>query len=131
MKPYPNFRELERLTGVTWHDLAALEPRPGELLWRARQAGVGCRCWSDVERVFRRVRNELAELIGFTGKHQRHPVLGSTGAYQVAYRKLYDAVAGLLPGHAGGAVEAPEKQRGGPVGETCPTEAAVTSAARG
>ena len=131
MKPYPNFRELERLHGVTWHDLAEMEPRLGELLWRALQAGVGCRGWSDVERVFSPIRNAVAELAGFAGHNHRHSVLGSTGAYQVAYWKLYDAVAGLLPGRAGGTAEDPEKQRGGPVGDTCPAEAAATATARG
>jgi hypothetical protein len=130
MKPYPNFRELERLTAVTWHDLAALEPRLGELLWRARQAGVGCLCWSDVDRVFSPFRNAVAELVGFAGHNHRHPVLGGTGAYQVAYWKLYDAVAGLLPHRAGGAAGAPEKQREGPIGETCTTVAAAIATAR-
>jgi hypothetical protein len=50
-------------------------------------------------------------LIGFSGKHHRQPVLGSVGAYAVAHRKLYGAVAGLVPGRAAGAQEAPEKQR--------------------
>jgi hypothetical protein len=44
MKPFPNFRELECLAGVTWQDLVELEPRLGELLWRARQAGASCLC---------------------------------------------------------------------------------------
>src|SRR5262249_33176669 len=43
------------------------------------------------------------KLIGFAGRHHRHPVLGSTGAYEVAYWKPYDTVAGLVPGRAAGA----------------------------
>jgi len=58
------------------------------------------------------VRDELVELIGFAGKHRRHPVLGSVGAYEVAYWKLYDAVAGSLPMSPDGAAEAPEQQGG-------------------
>ena len=122
MKPYPNFRDLERLSGITWRDLAELEPKLGELLWGARQACVTCRRWSDVDRAFAPIRNTLAELVGFAGKNRRHPVLGGPEAYEVAYWKLYDAVAGLLPGRAGGAAEAPEKQRGETVAETCPDE---------
>ena len=38
MKPYPNFRDTERLWGITWGDLNALEPRLEELLWAARAA---------------------------------------------------------------------------------------------
>jgi hypothetical protein len=128
MKSYPNFRDLEHLTGVTWQDLVELEPRLGELLWKARQAGASCHCWSDVASVFSPIRKSLAELMGFAGDHRRHPILGSTGTYEVAYWKLYDAVAGLLPRRAGGAADALEKQCGEPVGKTCPTEAATATA---
>jgi hypothetical protein len=107
-KRYPDGDEARYACGVAWGKLVELEPQVEILLWRARTAGANCRTYTDVERVFRRVRNELAELIGFTGKHQRHPVLGSTGAYQVAYRKLYDAVAGLLRGRAAGAAASPQ-----------------------
>jgi hypothetical protein len=129
MNSYPNFRDLERLAGVTWQDLVELEPRLGELLWRARQAGASCHVWSDVHRVFSPFRKSLAERLGFAGDHRRHPILGSTGAYQVAYWKLYDAVAGLLPRRAASAAEAPERHWEKPAGETCPTEAAATTTA--
>ena len=124
MKSYPNFRDLEIGHGVVWPDLVALEPKLAELLWRARQASVTCRRWSDVERAFGPVRNEVTELVGFVGKHQRHSVLGSVGAYTVAHWKLYDAVAGLLPCCADRAEEALEKQRKEIAFETCPAEAA-------
>jgi hypothetical protein len=107
MRPFPNVQDLERLHGVTWYGLVEGEPMLAELLWAARQAGAACRRWSDVARVFSPVRNELARLIGFSGRHQRHPVLGSAAAYEVAYWKLYEAVAGLVPGRAGGAEVAP------------------------
>jgi hypothetical protein len=83
-----------------------------------------------VQRAFGPVKNELAGLIGFAGKHRRHPVLGSVGAYAVAYGKLYDAVAGLIPGRAAGAQEAPEKQRGQAVAEMCFTEPAAAATTR-
>ena len=124
MKSYPNFRDLEIDHGLAWPDLVALEPKLAELLWRARQASVTCRRWSDVERAFGPVRNEVTELVGFVGKHQRHSVLGSVGAYTVAHWKLYDAVAGLMPCCADRAEEALEKQRKEIVSETCPAEAA-------
>jgi hypothetical protein len=130
MKTYPRFWELERLAGVTWQDLVELEPRLGDLLWRARQAGARCLCWADVDRVFPHLRSALLDLVGNAERHPRHPVLGSTEAYHIVYWKLYDAVAGLLPSHAAGTVEAPERQRGEPVGESCPTEAATTSTKR-
>jgi hypothetical protein len=41
------------------------------------------------------------ELVGFMAGQSRHPILGSVGAYEVAYWRLYDAVAGLLPKPAG------------------------------
>jgi hypothetical protein len=121
MKPYPNFRELESLSGITWSDLTTLEPRLGELLWRARQASVTCRRVSDVNGVFAPIQNTLAEMVGFTGKHHGHPVLGSPWAYQVAYWKLYDSVAGLLPSPVGGAAESSKKQKD-PVADTNPSE---------
>ena len=110
MKPYPNFRDTERLCGITWADLSALEPRLEELLWAARAASATCRHGWDVDRVFAPIRNILTELVGFAGRHHRHPVLGNAGAYQVAYWKLYDAVAGLLPDHSGKKEPAPENQ---------------------
>ena len=128
MAPYPNFRDMERLSGITWGELAALEPRLGDLLWVARGACVTCRRWSDVERVFAPIRTTLAELVGFAGKHHRHHVLGTAGAYQVAYWKLYDAVAGLLPGCPGCAEETLETQRGGIGAETCPPESSTAPA---
>jgi hypothetical protein len=63
-----------------------------------------------VEGVFGPVRNELRALIGFAGRHYRHPVLGSPEAYRVAYSKLHDAVAGLLPGRPAPAEAGLEKQ---------------------
>jgi hypothetical protein len=41
--------------------------------------------------------NAMSDLIGFLGEHRNHPVLGSTGAYEVAYWKLHEAVSALLP----------------------------------
>jgi hypothetical protein len=112
MKPYPDFRDLEHFSGITWGDLTALEPRLEELLWAARQAGVACRLWSDVDRAFAPVRNTLTDLVGFTGTNHRHPILGCCGAFQIAYWKLYDAVAASLPARASCAAKAPEKHRG-------------------
>jgi hypothetical protein len=105
MKPYPNFRDAESRAGMTWNDLTALEPRLAELLWAARQGCVACGRWLDVDRVFAPIRARLTELVGFAGEHHRHPVLGSSWAYQIAYWKLYDAVAGSLPSRAGCAKE--------------------------
>jgi hypothetical protein len=100
-KWYPSVDDLQRAHGIVWSQLVDLEPRIETLLWRARQVGVRCRTRADVESAFHSLRDELTGLIGFFGKHHRHPVLGSVGAYEVAYWKLYDAVAGLLPGHNG------------------------------
>jgi hypothetical protein len=72
-----------------------------ELLGTARQTSAIRRRWADVDQSFAPIRNTLAGLVGFTGKHHGHPVLGSTKAYEIAYWKLYDAVVGLLPDRAG------------------------------
>jgi hypothetical protein len=91
----PNVQELERAHGVTWGELAGLEPRLNELLWQARAAGAGCRGWEDVPRLFAPLRGALGELVGL--RCGRHRALGSVGAYEVAYWRLHDAVCGLLP----------------------------------
>jgi hypothetical protein len=109
-KLYPSVDDVQRVYGVAWAQVVELEPRVETLLWQARTAGAHCRTLADVARVFGPLRNELAGLIGFAGEHQRHPVLGSDGAYEVAYWKLYDAVAGSLPGGAGGAEATPANQ---------------------
>jgi anti-anti-sigma factor len=92
----PNGNDVQGTFEVTWDQLVELEPQVEQLLWRARMTGGPCRTFADVDRAFDPVRNDLAELIGFAGKHRRHPVLGSPVAYEVAYWKLYDAVAELV-----------------------------------
>jgi hypothetical protein len=121
---YPNVNDVQRTFGVSWDQLVELEPRLETLLGRVRLAGARSRTFADVDRVFGPLRNELAALIGFAGKNYSHPVLGSAGAYEVAYWKLYDAVAGLLSGRAAGAQEAPAKQWSDTDSEPCPTESA-------
>jgi hypothetical protein len=97
MNPISTVKELELAHGVTWYELAGLEPRLEELLWQARAAGSRCREWEDVRGAFAPFRGALAELVGFQGRHRNCRVLGSVGAYEVAYWRLYDAVAGFLP----------------------------------
>jgi anti-anti-sigma factor len=106
-KQYPNVDDVQRAHGITWGQLVELEPRVESLLWRARQVGASCRTCADVDQAFNPLRDELTDLIGLLGKNHRHPVLGSAGAYEVARWKLYEAVAGLLPGHTGGPDKAP------------------------
>jgi anti-anti-sigma factor len=96
-KWYPSVHEVQRIYKVAWEEIVPLVPPLEGLLWRARMAGASCRTLTDVSRAFRPLREELAGLVGFGGKHRDHPVLGSTAAYEVAYWKLYDAVAGLVP----------------------------------
>jgi anti-anti-sigma regulatory factor len=90
-------RHAERTPSLTWTQLLELEPAIESLLWRARAAGASCRTKADVPRVFSPVAHELAELIGFSGKHRRHRVLGTVEAYQIAYWKLYEGVAACVP----------------------------------
>jgi anti-anti-sigma factor len=106
-KRYPSVDDVQRTHGIAWEQLVELEPQVETLLWRARQVGASCRTFADVDRAFSSLRSELTDLIGFRGKHHRHPLLGSAGAYEVAYWKLYEAVAALLPGHPGGPENAP------------------------
>jgi hypothetical protein len=97
MEPYRNFRHLEKLFGVTWRDLVELEPALEGLLLTAQEMNAECRRWADVDQCFVPIGNRLSGLVGFAGRNHRHPVLGSTRAYEVAYWRLYEAVAGLLP----------------------------------
>jgi hypothetical protein len=112
-KPFPNFRDLERIHGVTWGDLVAMEPRLEELLWEAHQKGATCRHGSHVDRAFSPLRNTLTELVGFACKCPGHPVLGSPAAYDIAYWKLYDAVAALIPNGAARTEEIGQELRAG------------------
>ena len=125
MKLYPNVRDMEHLWDITWGELTALEPRLEELLWAARAASATCRRWSDVNPVFAPIRNTLTELVGFARRHHRCRVLGSVGAYEVAYWKLYDAVAGLLSVPT--AEASLETQQGEIFAGTCPAESAATA----
>jgi hypothetical protein len=91
-----DLKDVDGADHVTWQGLAEQEPELASLLHQARRVGAACRGWSDVSRAFPPFRSRLADLIGFLGRHRGHPVLGSTVAYRVAYRKLYDAVSGPL-----------------------------------
>jgi anti-anti-sigma regulatory factor len=99
-KPHLNRDDAQCTAGVTWAQLVELEPRLETLLWQARGAGAGCHSCDDVNRAFRTLRDELAALIGFNGQHRQHSILGGPVAYQIAYSKLHDAVAGLLSGRS-------------------------------
>jgi anti-anti-sigma regulatory factor len=97
---HPNVNDVERTFGVTWGQLVELEPQLETLLERARLAGASCRTSPDLDQEFGPLRNELAGLIGFAGKHHSHAVLSSTGAYEVAYWNLYNTVAESVRGRA-------------------------------
>ena len=88
--------EMEQKHGITFARLAELEPRLDALLWEARQVGAGCRRSADVEWAFSPIAKALSDLVGFTSRHHRHRILGSAGAYTVAYWKMRHAVAGFL-----------------------------------
>jgi hypothetical protein len=83
VNPIPEVQDVERSFGLTWGELTQREPQLNELLWQARAQGARCHRWQDMERVIAPFREALAELVGFRGKHCRHPVLGSVAAYEV------------------------------------------------
>jgi hypothetical protein len=97
MNHIPKVQELERVHGVTWAELAQIEPGLNALLWQARAAGSRCRRWEDVKPVLAPFRDALVELVGFRANKGKQPILGSVGAYEVAYWRLHGAVAELLP----------------------------------
>jgi anti-anti-sigma factor len=101
---FSKLAEVERAHGVTWSRLVELEPQLENLLRQAREAGARCYTVGDVAQAFGPIRNDLAGLIGFAGRRHRHVVLGSAGAYHVAYTKLNEAVAGLIPAHVNGLI---------------------------
>jgi hypothetical protein len=127
MHSFPNLRDLERTHGITWHELVDLEPKLAQLLWESRQACVICRSQADVDRIFAPIRNSLADLVGFARRHHWHPVLGSLGAYEVAYWKLYSAVAAMLLGRTGGVEEAMRDHRERTGDRARPAELAATA----
>lgn len=131
MHVVPSIRDLERTHGITWHELVDLEPKLAGLLSESQRAGVNCRRWLDVDRIFAPIRNSLGELVGFARGHPSHPVLGSLGAYLVAYWKLYTALAASLPGRAGGPATPIREFRRGAVRPTGPTAPTATAIAKG
>jgi hypothetical protein len=93
MIAFLNVYDIERLHGVTWGELVELEPELARLWWQARQAGAACRRWPDMAWVFALFRQDLTALIGPAGKHRQHAILGTLAAFDVAYWRLFDAVA--------------------------------------
>jgi hypothetical protein len=87
-------KDVERCCGVSWNELADLEPELDRLLRRVQREAGGIRSWREVAQTFAVIRSEMADMVGFSGKHWRHPVLGTAEAYDVAHWKLYAAVAG-------------------------------------
>jgi hypothetical protein len=101
---------MERKHGITFAQLVELEPGLESLLWEARQVGTTCRRSADVEWAFSPIAKALSDLVGFTSRHHRHRILGSAGAYTVAYWKMRHAVAGLMALRAGPENPVPEEQ---------------------
>jgi anti-anti-sigma factor len=110
MSHVPDMQELERTHGVTFGRLVELEPRLELLLLQARQAGAACRGQADIDQAFAPLRNRLAALLGPSGQHSRHRILGGVGAYEVAHASLYRALTDSLPGKGG--PEAPPTGKG-------------------
>jgi hypothetical protein len=125
MNSLPNIHDLERRHGITWPELVELEPKLAQLLCESQRASANCRGWSDVDRIFAPIRNSLAESVGFAGIRHQHPVLGSLAAYEVAYWKLYVAVAGSLPGSCDRAPDAVREAQAGKVAPECSSASAV------
>jgi len=87
----------------TWQQLTRLEPRlkhlhkkaksimddPHERYFCANHAWYGY--WAG-ERWIEGLKKELVALIGWSSVNRKHPVLGGMDAYDVAYRKIYDAL---------------------------------------
>jgi len=98
MNDVRNVKDVERIHRVRWADLVELEPELDRLLTCATEAGTDCRNQRDVELRWSPFKGWLAELIGFYGRHRHHPVLGTVAAYDVAYWRLHNAVAGGVRG---------------------------------
>jgi len=104
-RSFSKLAEVERAHGFTWSRLVELEPQLEKLLLQAREASARCNTVNDVAQVFGPIRNDLVGLIGFAGRRHRHAVLGSAGAYHVAYTKLYEAVVGIFPAYVNGVID--------------------------
>src|SRR5579871_1233948 len=93
MRDVTSVKTRERMHGITWAELVALEPELQRLLDLAHGVGDGCRTWWDVERGWTQFKREIAGLVGYFGKYRGHPILGTVAAYDVVYWKLHNAVA--------------------------------------
>jgi hypothetical protein len=117
MHDYPKTQDLEHLHGVTWSELVELEPDLGRLLWEARNVGASCRDWLNVAQAFAPFRSVLSGLVGFASSHRHHQVLGSLGAYEVAYWKLYDAIVAAVPTNQREYMQCGKYSYGSPTGD--------------
>lgn len=88
---------------LTWHKLAQLEPRLSEVLKQAqairddRSDSSFCanRVWFGYDEPGpgpRGFKSKVSSLVGWCSVNAGHPVLGSSEAYDLAYRTVYDAL---------------------------------------
>lgn len=80
----------ENTNGITWTELATMEPRLADLLEHAKNS----RDWiCDSEKRWALFKQPIAKLVGF---HRRDgdPRLRTMGAYDVVYAKLWNTVSG-------------------------------------
>ena len=77
---------------LTWEALVELEPRLEGLLGRVLAARPIRRRGANYEGIWGRFKDPLSDLVGYFLPSSRDPRLRSTEAYDVAYKKLYDAL---------------------------------------
>jgi|GEM_PF-6805732 len=96
-------REEYEMSRLTWQKLTQLEPRLLEVLKQAQavkddkseRSFCANRVWFGYDEPGpgpRGLKSKVSSLVGWCSVNAGHPVLGSSEAYDLAYRTVYDAL---------------------------------------
>lgn len=92
MRDSRSVKDMERIHGLRWGQLAEQEPELERLLKSARMVGDGCRTWSDVHKGFSQFKNDVDRLTRSIVSRSPGPKLNGTAVWDVIYWKLHNAV---------------------------------------
>ena len=87
-----DLEQTETPVPLTWEVLVELEPRLESLLNRVLAARPTRRRGANYEGIWGQFKDPLSDLVGYFLPSNRDPRLRSTEAYDVAYKKLHNAL---------------------------------------
>ena len=93
MRDSRSVKDMERIHGLRWSQLAEQEPELERLLKAASMVGDGCRTWNDVHKRFSQFKNDVDRLTRSIVSRSPAPAPNGTAVWDVIYWKLHNAVA--------------------------------------